>query len=165
MEISKALDMQSKIASATAPSCMLGRCPVHNAIAERTCSPSKTQQPRAPRPVCIGHFRCLAEPGQILQPRLLKAQRGVLQAAEHFQLITRLEDDLQSAVLRQAGPAGEGAVPGSAAQQPGSSMLGIVTNQRDRFRRRCEKMCCACLPQSRGRSALGLCMARRQRTS
>ena len=58
-----------------------------------------------------------------------------MQAAEHSQLITRLEDDLQSAVLRQGSSPAEGG-PGSAAQQPGSSMLGIVTNQRDRFRRR-----------------------------
>ena len=58
------------------------------------------------------------------------------QEAEHLQLVTRLEDDLQSAVLRQ-GPDTAVQSQGSTAQQPGNSMLGIVTNQRDRFRRRC----------------------------
>ena len=53
-----------------------------------------------------------------------------------MQLVTRLEDDLQSAVLRQ-GPDAALQAQGSTAQQPGNSMLGIVTNQRDRFRRRC----------------------------
>ena len=74
---------------------------------------------------------------QTLDPPLPAVrQRLDMQAAEHSQLITGLEDDLQSAVLRQGADATQ-ASPGGPPQQPGNSMLGIVTNQRDRFRRRC----------------------------